>query len=59
MLIMEKKDILVLGEGPAYGFDDARITAEPKYSLNITKSKKKFVCACITMEVRVFYMLIK
>ena len=58
MLIMEKKDILVLGEGPAYGFDDARITAEPKYSLNITKSKKKF-CVYIAMEVRVFYMLVK
>ena len=58
MLIMEKKDILVLGEGPAYGFDDARITAEPKYSLNITKSKQKF-CVYIAMEVRVFYMLVK
>ena len=38
-----KKDILVLGEGPADGLDDASVIAEAKYSVNIFKSRKK-VC---------------
>ena len=37
------KDILVLGEGPTQGLDDTAITAESKYSINFTRSRKRFV----------------
>ena len=39
MLIIEKKYILVLGQGPAQGLDDTTITAGTKYCNNITRSK--------------------
>ena len=37
-----KKDILILGQGPAEGLDDTTLTAEKDYSINFTKSRKKF-----------------
>ena len=36
-----KKDMLFLDEGPTDGLDDATLTAEDKYSINITKSNNK------------------
>ena len=33
--------MLFLDEGPTDGLDDATLTAEDKYSINITKSKYK------------------
>ena len=33
MLII-KKDILILGEGPTQGLDDTKITAKVKYAIN-------------------------
>ena len=36
MLII-KKDILVLGQGPTQGLDDTTITAEDKYHINFTE----------------------
>ena len=41
MLIIEKKDILVLGGGPAQGLDQTAITVKHKYSINVTRSRKK------------------
>ena len=38
-----KKDILGLGEYLTDVLDDATITAEAKYSINIAKSKHKFI----------------
>ena len=38
----KKKDILVLGEGPAQGLDDTTITAEAQYSINFSISQRKF-----------------
>ena len=38
----KKKDILVLGKGPTQGLDDTKITPEAKYSINISRSYKKF-----------------
>ena len=38
-----KKDILVLGESPTDRLDDTTITAEAKFSITITKSKKKII----------------
>ena len=38
----KKKDILILGEGPTQGLDDTALTAEKRYSINFTESRKKF-----------------
>ena len=37
------KNILVLSKGPTQGLDNSTITAETKYPINFTKSKKRFV----------------
>ena len=37
------KNILVLGEGPTQGLDNATITTEVKYPINFTESGKRFV----------------
>ena len=41
MLVKEKKEILVLGEGPTNGLDNITITPKTNYSVNITNSRKK------------------
>ena len=43
----KKNDILVLGEVPAQGLDDTTLTAEKKYSINFTESRKKF---CLSLH---------
>lgn len=42
-----KEDFLFLGKGPADDLDDPTVTAEIKYSLNITKPKKKI---CLSFQ---------
>ena len=37
------KDILILGEGPTQELNDMTLTAEAKYPINFTQSKKRFV----------------
>ena len=37
------KDNLIPGEGPTQGLDDTALTAEAKYPINFTKSRKSFV----------------
>ena len=39
----KNKDILILGEGPTQGLDDTAITAEAKYPISFTQSRKRFV----------------
>ena len=39
----ERKDILILGKGPTQGLDDTTLTAEVKYPINFTQSRKKIV----------------
>ena len=46
MLIIGKISILVLGEGSTQGLDDTTVTAENKYSINFTESKKIFFVTC-------------
>ena len=41
MLII-KKDILILGEGPKQGLDDTALAAEAKYPMNFTQLRKRF-----------------
>ena len=36
----KKKNISVFGEGPTQELDDLTITAEAKYSINVTESKQ-------------------
>ena len=46
-VIIRTKDTLLLGEDPTDELDDATITAEIKYSINITKSRKK---SCLSLH---------
>ena len=39
----KSKDILFLGKGSTQGVDDTTSTAESKYHINFTQSKKRFV----------------
>ena len=43
----KKKDILILGEGPTQGLDDTTLTAEKKYSINFTVTKRKY---CLSLH---------
>ena len=43
MLIIRKKDILIIGEGPTQESDDTTLTAKAKYPINFTQSGKRFV----------------
>ena len=46
MLIIRKKDILVLGRGPTQGLEST-LAAEKMYSINFTVKKKKF---CLSLH---------
>ena len=46
-VIIRTKDTLLPGEDPTDELDDATITAEIKYSINITKSRKK---SCLSLH---------
>ena len=37
------KDILILGEGLTQGLDDTTLTAQTKYPINFTQTRKRFV----------------
>ena len=39
----KNKDILMLGEAPTQGLDDTKSTAQAKYPINFTQSRKRFV----------------
>ena len=41
------KDILILGEGPTEGLDDTTLTAKAKYSINFSRSQRKF---CLSLH---------
>ena len=54
MLIIQK-EILIPGEGPTQGFDDTTLSAEAKYSIDVTQSEPRF--PYIIMEASVSYLL--
>ena len=56
MYTMRKKVILVLNKGPREELDDAAITTEAKYSVNITKLRKNVFSVYTTMQPTVFGM---
>ena len=39
----KNKDLLILSEGPTQGLDDTKLTADTKYPINFTQSRKIFV----------------
>ena len=43
LIIRERKNILIFGEGSTQGLDDTILTAEAKYPINFTQSEKRFV----------------
>ena len=47
MLIIIKKDILLLGKGPMQGLDDTILTTEAEYSINFNEWGKKF---CLSLH---------
>ena len=42
----KEKDILILGFGPTQGLDNTTLTAEAQYSINFSRSQRKF-CLCL------------
>ena len=38
----KKKDVLILGFDPTQGFDDTTLTAKAQYSINFSRSNRKF-----------------
>ena len=40
---IKKKDILIVGEGPTQRLNYTALTAEAKYPINFTQSRKRFV----------------
>ena len=43
----KKKDILVLGERPTQGLNDTTLKAEAKFSINFSRSNRKF---CLSLH---------
>ena len=43
----KKKDIVILGTGPTQGLDDTTLSAEPQYSINFSRSNRKF---CLSLQ---------
>ena len=43
----KNKDILILGKGPTHGLDNAALTADAKYSINFSRSQRKF---CLSLD---------
>ena len=41
------KDVLILFEGPTQGVDDTQLIAEAKYSINFSRSNRKF---CLSLH---------
>ena len=46
-IVNKNKDISFLGEGPTQGSDDTTLTAEAQYSINFSRSKRKF---CLSLH---------
>ena len=43
----KKKDILILGERPTQGLNDTTLKAEAKFSINFSRSNRKF---CLSLH---------
>ena len=43
----KKTDVLILGKGPTQGLNDTTSTAETQYSINVSRSNRKF---CLSLH---------
>ena len=43
----KNKNILILGKGPTRGLDDTTLTGEAQYSINFSRSNRKF---CLSLH---------
>ena len=41
-IVNKNKDILILGKGPTHRLDNTTLTAEAEYSINFSRSRRKF-----------------
>ena len=57
-IVIIKKDILIVGEGPKQKLDDTTLTAEAKYPMNFTQLRKRFVLS-LQYKGRVSYLLMQ
>ena len=55
-ILITEKDILIPGKVPIDWLDDNIITMEAKYSINITKSRKKFVESTLQCGQQIFVL---
>ena len=53
------KDVLILGEGPTQGLDFTALTAEANYSINFTKSNRRFVLSLHYNESNSFLLMLQ
>ena len=58
-ILTTKKDILILDEGPTQRLDDTTLTAEAKYSINFSRSHRKFRLSCIIMGATVYLLVLQ
>ena len=56
MLIIKKKDILILSLGLTQRLDDTKLTVEAQYSINFSRSNVKFCLSLIMIGATVFYL---
>ena len=53
----KNKDILILPKEPTQGLDDNMLTAEAEYSINFSRSPRKFCSSLHYNGITVFYLL--
>ena len=53
----KNKDILILGKGERKGLDNTILTAEAEYSINLSRSQRKFCLSLHYNEATAFYLL--
>ena len=52
----KEKNTLIPGRGQSQGLDDTTLSAEAPYSVNFSRSNRKF-CLSLTIEAIAFYLL--
>ena len=57
ILLIKKKDHLILGEVSTYGLEDTKLTTQAKYPVKIIKARKNIVSVYTTMQPTVCCML--
>ena len=56
-MIIENKEIFIIGKGPTQGLENTKMTAEKEYAINFSEQQKKFCISFIKMEQIFSYLL--